>query len=409
MITIERFQRFLIYAFAFLGPLGTLITPSFMPYQFRFYYFLLAFSPLFFIHLKTKEWKTVLAFVPFFAYCLISAYFTHNKNFHQDAYPLFRSFLFVSQCLFMFGAAFSLRGRKDKDRLLHLYLMGFFISLIVGYIFYLGFYTGKISLATINHYSVEAQMGWGLLRFSPGSYPNEYGNVASFALSLLLLRYAREKKFLTFVFAGLTFLAFLLTTTRAAYLSFIVTLIYLCITSIEVRKLVTKVSLVGLGILLILKGYSIDFFKIFIGGIKTISFTYGSTGVRFAEWIKGFEDLNGALILGNGFGANILVHNVYLEILFELGIVGFLLLTFTLLYYFGENGKRTRLICHQEVIIGLIHVFLFAGSNHNMHHHMTWFVFLLFNMFLFANEKGDAALSSSTPQPSPGILRRRAL
>lgn len=414
MITLKRFQILLIYAFVFFGPLGTLITPSFMPYQFRFYHFFLVLSPLFFIRIRKNEWKTVLAFVPFLSYCLFSAYFTHNKEYHEDAYPLFRCFLFVSQCLFMFGSAFCLRDRDERDRLIRIYLTGFFISLVIGYVFYIGYYVGIISFETIHYYSVEAQMGWGLLRFSPGTYPNEYGNVSSFALSLLLLRYGRKKRFLTFVYAGLTFIAFLLTTTRAAYLSFAVTLIYLCITSLEIRKLVAKISLFGFTILLILKAYSVDFFKIFVGGVKTISFTTGSTGIRFNEWIKGFEDLNASIFLGNGFGSNILAHNVYLELLFEVGLIGSLTLIITLIFYLGEHGHRIRKIFqervyHQEIIVGLIHVLLFAGSNHNMHHHLTWFTFLLFNMFLFLTPKADEALASSRQPLSPGILLPRGL
>ncbi|MCB1109353.1 MAG: O-antigen ligase family protein [Chlamydiia bacterium] len=412
MISLHRAQRFLIYCFVFFGPLGTLLTPSFMPYAFRFYHFLLVLSPIFFINVKMKEWKTVLAFVPFLSYCLFSAYFTHNKAFHRDAYPLFRCFLFVSQCVFMFGAAFCLRTRDEKERLIRLYLAGFFISLVIGYIFYIGFYTGNISFETIHHYSVEAQMGWGLLRFSPGTYPNEYGNISSFVLTTLLLLYARKPRFLTFVFAGLTFIAFLLTTTRAAYLSFIVSMIYLCMTSLPMRKLVAKICFIGLAFLLILKAYSIDFFTIFAKGVKTISLTYGSTGIRFNEWVKGFEDLNAALFLGNGFGSNILAHNVYLEILFEVGLIGSLLLLITLFYYFGEHGHRIRKMLanrttHAEIIVGMIHILLFAASNHNMHHHLTWFVFLLFNMFLFSDRRDDAVLSSNKRQPSPSILQQQ--
>jgi len=420
MITLPRIHRLLIACFVFFGPLGTLLTPSFLPYAFRFYHFFLVLSPFFFVNLKEREWKTVFAFVPFLAYCLISAYLTHNKPFHVDAYPLLRCFLFTSQCLFVFGAAFALRGedqREVKGKLIRLYLIGFAISLIIGYIFYIGFYTHKISFETIYKYSVEAQMGWGLLRFSPGTYPNEYGNISSFALSILLLLFARKKRFWIFFFAFLTFVAFLLTTTRAAYLSFLVTLAYLCITSKAIRALMTKFFLIILSLLLILKAYSIDFFHIFVSGVRTISFTYGTTGIRFKEWIKGFEDLDSTVIFGNGFGANILVHNVYLELLFELGLVGAILLVVTLFYYFSENGHKIRSLFFRHamdkedrfynrvVIVGLIHIALFAATNHNMHHHLTWFIFLLFNMSLFSKERKvqeDAlALSSMQQQLSP--------
>ncbi|WP_194847339.1 O-antigen ligase family protein [Candidatus Neptunochlamydia vexilliferae] len=396
MLILRKIQYFLIYCFVFFGPLGTLLTPSFMPYAFRFYHFFLLLTPLLFFRLKTDQWKTVLTFVPFLAYCLISAYFTHNKEVDRDAYPLFRAFLFVSQCLFMFGAAFCLE-EKARGRLIRLYLAGFLISLIMGYTFYLGYYSGKISFATLQKYSVETQMGWGLLRFSPGTYPNEYGNVSSFVLAILLIAFAKKPRFLLFVFASLTFIALLLTTTRAAYLSFLVTVIYLCMTSRSARKVVIQFSVVCLLFLFILKYYSIDFFTIFINGVKAISLNYGSTGVRFTEWIKGAVELNGNVFFGNGFGANILTHNIYLELLYELGIVGIVVLVVTLVYFFSQTRLR-RL--SPITIVGLIHVFLFAGSNHNMHHHLTWFTLLLLSNFLFQKDEASA-FSNRSPLSLP--------
>ena len=380
-----------------------------MPYAFRFYHFFLIFFPLFFIKIKLNEWKAILTFTPFLLYCLVSAYFTHNRSYEVDSYPLFRSFLLISQCLFMFGAAFCLK--EDKKRLIFFYLSGFFISLIVGYFFFIGYYSGFISFETIQRFSVETQIGWGLLRFSPGTYPNEYGNVASFVLSLLLLLYAKNKRFLTFLFASLTFIAFLLTTTRAAYLSFAVALVYLCITSIAIQKLMFKLFCFGIAILFILKVYSINFFSIFVRGIKAISLMEGSAGIRLSHWIKGFEDLDKSIIFGNGFSANIYAHNIYLELLFELGIVGALLLVSTLIYYFSENSYQLRRIFlvnekrlyYQVMVVGLIHLFLFALTNHNMHHHLTWMSFLLFNQSLFSEKREGQA-----PRNSSYLSRTRA-
>ncbi|MCB1072337.1 MAG: O-antigen ligase family protein [Chlamydiia bacterium] len=398
-LTLDRIQHFLIYCFAFLGPLGTLLTPSFMPNAFRFYHFFLILFPLFLIKLKFNEWKTILTFTPFLLYCLVSAYFTHNRIYEVDSYPLFRAFLFISQCLFMFGAAFCLK--VDQKKLIVFYLAGFFISLLVGYFFFIGFYSGFISFRTIEHFSVETQMGWGLLRFSPGTYPNEYGNVASFVLSILLLLYAKKKRFLTLLFASLTFIALLLTTTRAAYLSFGVALIYLCLASTEIRKLLFKFFLFGTVILFVLKAYSINIFSIFIRGLKAISLMEGSAGIRLSYWIKGFKDLDQSIIFGNGFSANIYAHNIYLELLFELGIVGTLLLVSTVIYYLSENSYSIRKlfldkeITTQIMIIGLIHTFLFALTNHNMHHHLTWLSFMLFNVSLKRFSQGLFPWNSS--------------
>ena len=429
-ISLCKAQRFLIYCFAFFGPLGSLLSPHFMPKALRGYHFLLLFSPFFLIRLKTKEWKTLLVFLPFFAYCLISAYFTENKSLEQEASPFLRCGLLITQCLFMFGAAFCMRAAQieiEKKRLLKLYLAGFFLSLIVGYALLLGYYTQRISFQDLSKWCVEAQVGWNFLRFSPGSYPNEYGNVSSFVLIVLILILAERKKtsLFLYLFIGMTFIALLLTTTRSAYLSFILTFFYLFLVSKPLRFASLKFMTLSIICITLIQYYSFNFLYIFKEGIKKISLTSGSTGIRFTEWVKGFQELALSTFWGTGFGSQIGVHNIYLEFLYELGIVGAAILCITLLYYLSENSSKIRPIFVKKAMeqkdvlynritaVGLIHIFLFAGSNHNMHHHLTWFIFLFFNMSLFSELKSasseplsDGALPPSYKRPLfPQFLR----
>lgn len=398
MMTLRSLQHFLVYAFAFLGPLGTLLTPGFMPGAFRFFQFLLFFFPVFFLKCKISEWKMILTVLPILFYCIISAFFTHQRPFYEDAYPLFRSFLFMTQTLFILGAAYCFHGEKEK--LIKLYLMGYFLSLAIGYLLFFGYYTHTITLETIERFSIEAQIGWNFLRFSPGTYPNEYGNISSFALSILLVFFARKRKFLTLIMITLTFIAFLLTTTRAAYLSFIISLIYLSFQSREVRRLMTFFSIIGIIILSVLRMYSFDFMKIFIGGIKAISFSGGSVGIRAAAWLKGFFDLNQHLFFGNGFGSDIYAHNIYLELLFELGLIGSLILSVTVTFYLASYNaglkhfwREKKTFMGMTTMISLIHTFLFALTNHNLHHHLTLFSFLLFNLYLFSKRNDEVKAS----------------
>ena len=403
-LSLDNFQRFLIYCFVFFGPLGVLLSPSFLPDAFRFYHFFLLFSPILLLRLKAKEWKALLTFIPFLAYCFISAYFTENKSVTHDTYPFFRAGLFIAQYLFMFGAAFCLRSTfpaHEKARLLRLYLTSFFISLVVGYILFFGYYAGFISIKVLSRLCVEVQMGWGILRFSPGSYPNEYGNVSSFVLSVLILILAERKKFslLLYFFICLTFVALMLATTRAAYFSFAITFFYLCFVSKQVRRFSLNFFLVGSVVVIITKYYSFDFLYVFFEGIKKISLTTGSSGTRITEWIKGFEQLGNSAFFGTGFGFNIAAHNVYLELLYEVGLVGFMVFLVSLIYYFSENHFQVRRVLFKRAMdarevlynrittIGLIHVALFAITNHNMHHHLTWMTFLFFNMSLFSQKK----------------------
>jgi len=403
-LSLQGLQRFLIYCFVFFGPLGSLLTPSFLPYAFRFYHFFLLLFPIFFLRMKSSEWKAVLIFIPFLFYCLISAYFSENKIVNIDSYPIFRSGLLITQYLFVFGAAFCL---QERGRLLTLYLIGFFISLVVGYILTIGYYVGVVPIEVIKHLCVEAQMGWGILRFSPGSYPNEYGNVSSFVLSVLILITANRKKHrhLLYFFICLTLIALMLTTTRAAYYSFTITFFYLCFVSQEVRRFSLKFLFLGCMMVVLMKYYSFDLLHIFIEGIRKISLTTGSSGIRIADWVQGFAQLGNSVFWGTGFGVNITTHNVYLELLYELGIVGILVLLVSLIYFFSENHFRMAKV-NRITIIGLIHVFLFAATNHNMHHHLTWMTFLFFISSLFSQARESAPEAQKGGAFQTGYRRR---
>lgn len=425
-LSLQSIQRFLVYCFVFFGPLGSLLSPAFMPKAFRFYHLFLIFSPLFFIRIKAYQWKATLSFIPFLSYCFVSAYFTENKPLIEEgAHPFFRSGLLISQYLFMFGAAFCF-PTLEQGRLLRLYLGGIFFSLIAGYILFFGYYGGWISWKTLNHFCVEAQMAWNVLRFAPGSYANEYGNVCSFVLAVLILLLAERKKFslCLYLLFILTFIALVLTTTRAAYYSFAITFVYLCLVSKHVRRFSIKFIVLGSLLIGILKHYTFDFLYVLFGGIKAISLKTGSSGTRITEWVKGFEELGSAAVFGTGFGNNIASHNVYLELLYEVGIAGSLLLLICLVYYFSEHhlqikraffsrakSQEERLYT-QITLIGLLHIFLFALTNHNMHHHLTWMTFLFFNLSLFREKalspealKDGALRHDDTPQHALRFLQ----
>jgi len=266
---------------------------------------------------------------------------------------------------------------------------------------------GFVPIEVIKNLCVEAQMGWGILRFSPGSYPNEYGNVSSFVLSVLILITANRKKhrFLLYFFISLTLIALMLTTTRAAYYSFTITFIYLCFVSREVRRFSLKFLFLGCMMVGLMKYYSFDLLHIFIEGIRKISLTAGSSGIRIADWVQGFEQLGNSVFWGTGFGVNITTHNVYLELLYELGIVGILVLLISLIYFFSENHFRMAKV-NRITTIGLIHVFLFAATNHNMHHHLTWMIFLFFISGLFSQAREFAPEAQKGGAFQTGYKRR---
>lgn len=398
----------IIYLFAFLGPLGNIFCPSFFPYQFRMFYLILPLFFLFYSKLYRQEIKTLLSFFPFLMYALISSYFCINRpSLHYETSMLSRVFLFVCEVFFMFGAAFYLRDRipaLEKNRLICLYLYGFFLSLLIGYILFIGYYVHIIPLQLIDRCTVITQFGWGILRFSPGSYANEYGIVSSFVASILLLLIAEKNhpdfqigfsKKTLYLFFWLTFLALLLTTTRAAYLSFFFGMIYILCTSKRFRFMLCYVSL-GVTALFILLGPKLKFLiTILLGAFTPQGYKGHSIKMRFDHWTESFQAFSDFPIFGRGFGALFYIHNVYLEIFSELGVLGSLTLVMFGIIYFIQHNKmikkiflqrwalKKELFSNRTIVLGLIHVFWFAATNHNMNHHLTWMVFLLFNITLF--------------------------
>ncbi len=380
-------RKWLISLFIFLGPLGNLLTPGAFPNAFRSYYFVLLGFPLFFNRIDKKQHKLFFLLLPFFLYSLLSSMWVDEGVINT----LQRFFLLFFQFLFVLGAASYVQNQKDA---LTLYLKAFFVSLIMGYIFFLGFYLKAFSFTTIERFSVLGQFAYGLLRFSIGSYPNEYGIVASFAFAALLLWISQDKKesiplpfsrVTTIIFLGLTCIALLLTTTRSAYVACFLSVFYI---SWIRKKVLLWVSLLSLSVLGILKAFNISVIRFILVGFDWMQVSQGSMGSRLVLWDKAWEEFSSRALWGKGFAAFADLHNVYFQLLAELGLVGVFLLLGALMCAFFKR-KVFFLLPQQELtsedlfikrvrMMGMMHILWFALTNHNLNHHLTWFVILLY-------------------------------
>jgi O-antigen ligase len=324
--------------------------------------------------------------------------------------PLFRAFLLLFQFLFVLGASSCLHDYDEILRLVVLYVKSFFVSLIIGYVFYLGFHLDVIPLSWIEHFSVLTQFGYGFLRFSPGSYPNEYGMVSSFVLSILtwmLLEYKTQrikdffsKRFLI-LFYVLTFIALFLTTTRTAYLSYLFVLCYMAWKKRRLVRVFIVVSTCFLVVALLMRFAGINMLEVLVSGFKLDILASGSLADRFGLWTRAYEMFFENPLFGEGFSAHTNIHNLYLQLLFELGIagVGFLLGVCSLflfekgyIRFFGRKANEVPFevgFLKTIAIAGAIQILWFAGSNHNLNHHLTWLVvFLCFSLtFLKARKE----------------------
>ncbi len=377
-------QRALLQGFIFLGPLGNLLTPSFLPSAFRFYYFLLPAFFLFFRGVEVKIARLIGVFIPFFLYCFFSALYVELYEVPQEPYPLARFFLLLFHFLFVMGALPFLL--PDKKEILTQYTRAFFISLCVGYLLYLGYGAGIFSFALIQKGSVLGQFGYGYLRFSPGSYPNEYGIMSSFVLSMMTLAFiGKEREVLNIsrttllLFFPLTLIALALTTTRAAYLAYIGSLLYIVYKTGRYRLLGQLAAVFGL-LFLFLYAMGIDLFSVFKLFFTLKHLEGGSIGERLSQWQEALSLFLERPWTGIGFARITNLHNVYLELFYEVGLLGTGLLTGALgitVFWTRFKHKREATLLSLVPFIGCFHVLWFACSNHNLNHHLTWFLFFL--------------------------------
>lgn len=388
---------FLLKCFVFLGPIGTLLTPSFLPLSFRIYYLILLAFPFSLVRMDERHFKIALYSLPFFFYCFCSAFYSEFYGITNEPFPLFRFFLLFCQFFFVLGTASSNREEKKDVQILQIYLNGFFLSLLFGYILFIGHFLHYFPLDFIRKFVIEPQFSVHyMIRFSPGSTANEYGIISSFVLSILTLALSKgdylgkTRSFICIYFA-LTAAALLLTTTRAAYIAYLLSLIYISWKSEEKwRTFSRSISWVA-GTTALLIALKVDLFLIFLIGFAQ-NVSQGTIGARMEFWLSCFDQFKDHILLGTGFASMTNLHNVYLQLLFELGLVGMALLALMGGAIFIEgvfrSSKQKGDFLTLVRQLGIFHVLWFACSNHNLNQHFSWLVaFLVLSSLGYSRQK----------------------
>ena len=403
---------YLMRAFSFFGPIGNLIPVFYMVSSFRFYYIFVLIgvvSVLFNIKTQGYVFSKTVALWPIQIYMILSAILVEAYTTGADGVAdnaIVR--LILLESLFVFVIYIGFQSNKinleEKVNLILYYLRGYEVSLFCGYIIMILFSYDMLTFDTLKKIEVLPQVGYGMLRFSPGSYANEYGIVSSFSLSILTalailhkddawIKKRISKLEIAIVFI-LTLIALFLSTTRAAYIAYIISLFYLCIknnTAFNNAK-IFFITIMFFGVLgWIVETYFFDFINIIYIGYDSFFDKDASAYERFIAWKYAEQLFQYHYLFGIGFGKLAAIHNIYLELFFELGLFGSIIMLFTLVYliYVFFKSKIREKCNFLNVIsnIGIMHVLWFGMSNHNLNHHLTWFVVFICFMRLIKYNK----------------------
>jgi O-antigen ligase len=208
----------------------------------------------------------------------------------------------------------------------------------------------------------------------------------------------------------LTLGALFLATTRAAYVSYILSVLYIGLSQGGFKKPVTFLARTAIAafVLLLCVQPFFDVESVLAGGYHAFFDQTSFASGRLGDWDIALGLYLRQPYLGFGFGTMDMMHNVYLQMLFGLGIVGFSLLVLTtVILMVRGRGLRlfplrapdlsaAQLLLKRTSTIALVHVFWFALSNHNLNHFLTWLAVLL-TYLRVGTEQEDHGWLSTTP------------
>jgi len=426
----------LVLWFAFLGPIGNLIPVPGAPASFRFFYLMLPPGILIYMWkgVRRRTFNHILILTPVLLYMLCSALYAQIRYSNQygssEENPLIRYALFIFLLLFTVCAGEETLSLSLHQRLrvLGAFMSGYLVSLVIGYLFFIGFYLRLFTLDFISRFEILVQWGFGLLRFSPGSYPNEYGVVSSFALAVLTLLFVYRRQLvgsdpifrrisstslLLFSFL-LTLGALFLSTTRAAYVSYMLSILYIGLSQGGFRKpliFLARTAFAAVGLLLCIQPF-FDVESVLVGGYHAFFDQTNFASGRISDWDIALGLYLRQPYLGFGFGTMDMMHNVYLQMLFGLGIIGFSLLILTIVVLMARGHglsplpvrapvlNAPQLLLKRTSTIALIHVLWFALSNHNLNHFLTWLAVIL-TYLRVGSELTDHGWIATTPMRQP--------
>ncbi|MBD9680034.1 O-antigen ligase family protein [Pseudomonas sp. PDM18] len=384
----------------FLGPTGIFFTPVPGIGSLRSFYFATAIVNIVFLCRMAKRdlphyGALMVIFLILFlssSFCLISL--SYDVPLYLN--PVVRVLVICNLMFGFFNVSRMILNSCRKDILQVLLsdsFKGFCCVFFLGLALYVGYIAGKVPSDIYNRFTTLEQEAYGYSRFSPGTYPNEFGVICSFYALYAVLLSQRKKGgaiylLLSAIFMGGVFL----TSTRAAYITLAIGYTYIAFSSPGlIRRLVLCILpfVFAPVIVIVLGHFSFDVIDVITRGYDSAANQTGSSNVRMEDWNAAVDDLLDNFYFGVGFESPkaYSLHNLPLQIVYGLGLLGVLLLVLAFSVFAYVNSRSSwvvrlfysddwRFLRSVRVVL-FIHVIIFGLTNHNQAHFFTWMLFAL--------------------------------
>jgi hypothetical protein len=310
----------------------------------------------------------------FYQYIELAGYDAGNYTGGRES-VLFRFLSLVTLLLYMMAIFnFILINSNNAYLLARYYIYGLIAASLVGLFIFIQVWIGNISVLDLAPISADSHIIGNFYRFNPGANVNEFSMLIAFGILLLPFCKFTNLQFLLLLtffilceFAGLT---------RSSWISLFLALVIGALFKENFFKTFIFIF--------------ISFFSVFI--VFTFLYLYIpevemliNTRLALDIGISGFERLDKfqfvfeeikksslPFIFGHGWATNLYVHNVYFQLLYEVGLLGLLIFT----SFFILIIKDIFLIkpsIEKSCLVGII-IFIASSAffQHTLYHVQTW-------------------------------------
>lgn len=277
------------------------------------------------------------------------------------------------------------------------FVLGTIVASAIGFFIFLGVFNNLFSVEDLLPISVDVHIIEGeknFYRFNPGSNVNEFSMIIAFAI-LLLLFVSWPNKYI-FLILSFFLVCEVATLTRGSWVALILGLSAGVLALGNYKKFVYRIfitfTVVFLG-LLFLYYFSGEFSKLMD---TRLSFEIGISGVerleKFSHVISSVGENPFRLLFGYGWSSNLYVHNVFLQLLYEVGVIG-LVVFFITIWLFLSGLFSLRPGIHKFFSYAVV-TFIGVSSlvHHTLYHLQTWFMLaIVFVVISIAKGKNENA------------------
>lgn len=312
---------------------------------------------------------------------------------HQDMTGtrlLFNYLLLLLIALVLFSHARDLQALKQQT---HLLLVSCALSLAVGWLQQIGYYTGVYNpLDYLGQHSALVDFYGPFLRIAPGTFANEYGEILQtvgiILIGLLYLypdKYQRRTRLWLFLLLVWVVASLMINFTRASWLVFVTgTFIVLALARPPWWKLLLLGSVlysIFLGLFRLSQIISETSLLVSVGQRwgELSDISVESAGQRLESWKLAWEYFLNSPWIGNGLGRFVDTHNVPLQLLAETGVLGFLGFYATMAWTAWRMFTAWKRAKHPELralqitwLVAFLGCLTFDLTNHGIFHFVLW-------------------------------------